>query len=64
MKWKAKRMKWKAKRMKYTFSAPGQEIPANTLLYAGSVVTGKDVMHIRDIFSPGCLFCREQGITG
>ncbi len=50
--------------MKYIFSAPGQEIHANTLLYAGSVVTGKNVMHIRDIFSPGCLFCREPGITG
>jgi len=49
--------------MKYIFSAPGQEIHANTLLYADSAVTGKNVMHIRDIFSPGCLFYREPGIT-
>lgn len=50
--------------MKYTFSAPRPEIHANILLYADSVVTGKNAMHIRDIFSPGCLFCRDQGITG
>jgi hypothetical protein len=50
--------------MKYIFSAPGREIHANTLLYAGSVVTGKNVMHIRDIFSQGCLLYRDPGITG
>ncbi len=50
--------------MKYIFSAPGQEIHANTLLCAGSVVIGINVMHIRDIFSPGCPFYKDPGITG
>ena len=50
--------------MKYTFSAPRPEIHANTLLYAGSVVTGKNAMRIMDIFSPGCLFYKDPGITG
>jgi hypothetical protein len=50
--------------MKYTFSAPEQEIRANTLLYAGSAVTGKNVMRIGDISSPGCLFYKDPGMTG
>jgi len=50
--------------MKYIFSAPGQEIRANTLLYAGSAVTGKNVMRIGDISSPGCLFYKDPGMTG
>jgi len=59
-----KRLKWKAKKMKYIFSAQGQEIRANTLLYAGSAVTGKNVMRIGDISSPGCPFYKDPGMTG
>jgi len=59
-----KRLKWKAKKMKYIFSAQGQEVRVNTLLYAGSAVTGKNVMRIGDISSPGCLFYKDPGMTG